>query len=197
MTEAVFAARTNKSQKAVQALVKHYNDKVSTSPRAKGVLRKLMTLERNQSSDDDERLHHFLVVELGAHKGTLRYTGPPSVTWMSSGGEPELKDHPLTRDALPKLALLYGQAQSIKPDPEALEAAAKLAEAEPSRDPWRDEMERRLMTHDFETGRRLDNASSSEEGPMAYEQTCKHCGRTIHHIIGNGVPVCIAASAHR
>merc|ERR1712054_471259 len=42
MTEAVFAARTNKSQKAVQALVKHYNDKVSVSPRAKGVLRKLM-----------------------------------------------------------------------------------------------------------------------------------------------------------
>merc|ERR1711998_442333 len=42
MTEAVFAARTNKSQKAVQDLVKHYNDKVSVSPRAKGVLRKLM-----------------------------------------------------------------------------------------------------------------------------------------------------------
>merc|ERR1712054_407334 len=42
MTEAVFAARTNKSQKAIQDLVKHYNDKVSVSPRAKGVLRKLM-----------------------------------------------------------------------------------------------------------------------------------------------------------
>merc|ERR1712178_515972 len=42
MTEAVFAARTNKSQKAVGALIKKYNDKTSVSPRAKGVLRKLM-----------------------------------------------------------------------------------------------------------------------------------------------------------
>merc|ERR1711975_144811 len=42
MTEAVFAARTDKSAKAVQDLVKHYNDKVSVSKRAKGVLRKLM-----------------------------------------------------------------------------------------------------------------------------------------------------------
>merc|ERR1712054_198817 len=42
MTEAVFAARTNKSAQAVQDLVKHYNDKVSVSKRAKGVLRKLM-----------------------------------------------------------------------------------------------------------------------------------------------------------
>merc|ERR1712054_606730 len=73
MTEAVFAARTDKSAKAVQDLVKHYNDKVSVSKRAKGVLRKLMN--ENKVAAAHEVISIQKMVEAKAMGFLNKYTG--------------------------------------------------------------------------------------------------------------------------
>ena len=147
-----------------------------------------LSLEVNErSGGDEERLYHILLVELGRHKdrpNTLLYRGAGSVVWASSCGEFEVNDHPLTRDALPALAKLYGQAQDLAPDPESV-AAAK---SPPPKDPWRETMERNLLTHDFVEGRRLDETPAERESTRAYEQVCKHCGFTFPPCYN--VPIC-------
>lgn len=154
------------------------------------LLSELMSLEINPKRDDEQRLYHILLVELGAHKkDTPQYTGPDSVAWVSVCGETDLKDHALTRAALPELAPLYAQAQSLEPDPEALEAAA--AKPLGARDPAREAIMQNLLTHEFVEGRRLDNASFSSESTTAYEQKCKHCGFTFPPCYS--VPICTAA----
>lgn len=152
----------------------------------------LMQMVERRKKAGDVKGAFALCNEAKALLASPQYTGPDSVAWICSehgSSEIELADHPLTRDALPELAKLYGEAQALEPAKESLEAAAKVAPSE------RETMLKNMLTHDFEQGCILGSmggdVASETPSQVIRQQICKHCG--FRYPPCDYIPVCRAA----
>lgn len=152
----------------------------------------LMQMVERRKAAGDVKGALALAKEATALRAIPQYTGPDSVVWIrSTGGDIEVADHPLTRDALPELAKLYGQAQALEPAPEALKAAAKAAPSE------RETMMRNMLTHDFADGCILGSVCadvvSETPSQVLRQQICRHCGFRFPPC--DYIPVCSRAAS--